>query len=163
MEKYLKALPIDVYIYLGTNPDDEPEHIHPSDTLDWLKANAKDMSFNGVRDDIIITTSILPYELKAFESTYHVKYEDGLVFKEVETNEIVYVTEDSFYAMWDAIRSQSVFKTNSTADNASLTYSLLNALGYLSKIRILYTKTEQRVNRYQINEGFARVYSLKEI
>jgi hypothetical protein len=65
--------------------------------------------------------------------------------------------------MWDAIRSQSVFKTNSTADNASLTYSLLNALGYLSKIRILDTKTEQMVNGYQINEGFARVYSLKEI
>jgi hypothetical protein len=29
MEKYLKPLPIDVYIYLGMDESDVPEHRHP--------------------------------------------------------------------------------------------------------------------------------------
>ena len=64
MERYLKKLPIDVYIYLGTNPDITPEHKEPKKTIDWLKQNAKDMSFNGVKDDLSNLSAMLPYSFE---------------------------------------------------------------------------------------------------
>ena len=86
MERYLKELPIDVYIYLRPNPDLVPEHKEPQKTLEWFKENAKDMSFNGLKDDLINLSSMLPYSFEIRGQKYEMKYtSDRLLISSVNT------------------------------------------------------------------------------
>jgi hypothetical protein len=48
-------------IYLGTGPDPLPEHKNQEKTVNWLRQNARDMSFQGLEDDIRYNCSIVPY------------------------------------------------------------------------------------------------------
>ncbi len=161
MEKYLKDLPIDVYVYLGTNPDDQPEHKDLEKTLSWLKENAKDMSFDGIRDDIQLSTAMLPLSLEVQGNYYDASYQNGLIFKSLST-QTYKVTEDHFFEIWDRIRKQGVFSITDSTTEEILVLSLLNKQGYLSKIKLLDEKTGAMNNGYQINEGSDRVYKLKE-
>ena len=162
MERYLKPLPIDVYIYIGINPEVSPEHKNQKKIMEWLKENAKDMSFNGVKDDILITTRMLPYALQTVNGIYDVSYNNGLIFTHQTSKETLCVPEDTFYGMWDTIRRRSIFSSTIESAPESLVHALLCALGYLSKIRLLDNKTDQMVSGYQINEGSGRMFSLKE-
>ncbi len=49
MEHYLKDLPIDVYIYIGTNPVSIPEHKEPTKTIEWLKKMQKICPLTGLK------------------------------------------------------------------------------------------------------------------
>lgn len=164
MEKYLRPLPIDVYIYLGTIPEEKPEHKMPKDMLNWLKENAKDLSFNGMKEDLVLATSMLPYALTVAQNiTYDVSFRnDVLRFENAEANTCLTVTEEQLYQIWDAIRQHSVFKATETSIEERLVYELLFAFGYLTKIRILDSKTNVMHDGFQINEGSGRVFSLKE-
>lgn len=163
MEKYLKPLPIDVYIYLGVIPDGTPEHKTQITTLAWLKENAKDMSFNGVKDDISLATSMLPYTLTTKEAIYDVTLKcDILTFVNQETKEEVVLLEEHFYRIWDIIRRRSVFHITDSSESDKLVFELLYQFGYLTKVRLLDNKTNIMQDGYQINEGSGRMYSLQE-
>lgn len=98
MEKYLKKLPIDVYIYLGTNPDITPEHKEPKKTIDWLKQNAKDMSFNGVKDDLLNLSAMLPYSFEIGNQQFEMTYQDqALAITSVSTNQTWNIEESQLY------------------------------------------------------------------
>lgn len=162
MEKHLKPLPIDIYIYLGMNSDGAPEHKEPRKTLEWLKANAKDMSFNGVKDDISVTCALMPYSFTCAGQDYTATYQEGLHFQDPVHQEVGFVSEDDLFQIWDSIRRKGMFTTPAECKQDSLTYAMLFALGYLSKVRILDSKTNKMENGYQVNEGSGRVFSLKE-
>lgn len=162
MEKYLKPLPIDIYIYLGVNPDDVPEHHEQKKTLSWLKENARDMSFIGLKDDISILCGLTPYDFQVLDKDYSVVYNEGLNFLGAHTKETIFVSESNFYKIWDDIRSKSIFANTSNITEETLVYAFLCSLGYLSKIRLLDSKTNEMINGYQINEGSGRIFSLKE-
>lgn len=160
MEKYLKALPIDVYIYLGPGNNPIPEHKNQKETLDWLKKNAKDMSFNGVKDDVINNSSMLPYEFELQGKRYNVRWNNGLEFICIN-NQIEKVDEDTFFKIWDELRNKSIFPTPFNDKPQTLILGLLESLGYLSEIKIRNSKTLDMMDGYQFNEGFGRIYSLK--
>lgn len=161
MEKYLKPLPIDVYIYLGLLPSDEPEHKAPSATMDWMKSYAKDLSFNGVKDDIIVTTQLLPHPFTLSGKEYTARWSDGLVFSEAGSAEQTTVCEDSFFEVWDDLRSNSLFPSPSSDHRKMLICALLCSMGYLSAIRIQDSKSSEMVDGYQFNEGSGRLFALK--
>ncbi len=162
MEKYLKPLPIDVYIYVGMYPEAMPEHKMPQKTIAWLKENAKDMSFNGVRDDLIVTSSIVPHEFQSLNECISVTYENGVRFSNFQGKQIEFVDEDDFYYIWDTIRQKSIFPEGDQGSKEELICAMLFSLGYLTKVRILDTKTNSMINGYQINEAVGRVFSFKE-
>ncbi len=163
MERYLKKLPIDVYIYLGTNPDIIPEHKEPQKTVDWLKANAKDMSFNGVKDDLIYLSAMFPYAFESYEQHYEMKYIDNKMQITAQTsNGFWTVEENRFYELWDYIRNHSVFSTNESSEVERLVYDLLFSAGYLSKIKLFNSKNDCMEDGYQINSGLGRVLAFKE-
>lgn len=162
MEKYLKPLPIDVYIYLGINQDEIPEHNEPVKTIEWLKANAKDMSFIGVKDDLAITCSLIPHDFDLQNQSFSAIYKDGIHFLDVSKKEIGSIDEDQLFLIWDSIRTRCLFNAPTAVDDEALIYALLFSLGYLSRIRILDSKTNVMHNGYQINEGSGRVFSLRE-
>lgn len=164
MEKYLKNLPIDVYIYLGTNAEIIPEHKEPQKTIDWLKQNAKDMSFNGVKDDLLSLSAMLPYSFEVDNLQYEMKYkEKALLITSVDTNQKLEIDEDKLYSIWDDIRANSVFSESDADDVHKLIYGLLYAAGYLSKIKIFDSKAQCMVPGYQINSGLGRILGFKEV
>lgn len=163
MEYYLKKLPIDVYIYLGTNPDIVPEHKEPKKTVDWLKENAKDMSFNGLKDDLIYLSSMCPYTFDFKGQTYRMKYtEDNLQINIHGTDEFWRIEESHLYRLWDDIRIHSVFSASEADQAESLVYELLYSTGYLSKIKLFNLKQNCMEEGYQINAGLGRVLAFKE-
>lgn len=158
MEQYLKPLPIDVYIYLSNKPDPEPEHKNAKKTSDWLKENAKDLSFNAVRDELVLKTALLPYVLQANGSICNVSYDNGIIF-EFKDDKVVKVPEDTFFEMWDEMRTKGIFSTPSEEEYV-LTYALLHDLGYLSEISIVESDFSAKVSGYQVKEGLGRTFAL---
>lgn len=162
MEKYLKPLPIDVYIYLGVGSESAPEHETPQKTIDWMRSYAKDMSFNGVKDDIVYNTSLTPYSFAANGKLNYMRWEnDGLTFSNDNTKNNLSVSENELFEIWDDIRNKSVFQTPEDDPKRVLVYSMLNSLGYLSEIYIKDNKSSNMVNGYQIREGSGRVFALE--
>ena len=159
MERYLKPLPIDVFIYLSNKMEGEPEHRNIEKTSEWLKENAKDLSFVAVRDEIVYKTLLLPYDLTVNGKEYNVTYKDGIVFDSTHSDP-VFLKENDFFELWDDIRSKGVF---TISDNAALalTYALLHALGYLSSISLMDNDTSEMKKGYQVREGIGRTFVLK--
>ncbi len=160
MEKYLKPLPIDVYIYVGFKNDKEPEHKQQKSTMDWMKEYAKDLSFNGVKDDIIYNIGMLGYTLNINSITCTIQWNNGLnfIFNDSKT---VFVAEEMFFEIWDEVRNKSVFAASSNDESRALVCALLLSLGYLTEIRLQDNKTMEMLDGYQFNEGSGRVFSLK--
>lgn len=52
MERYLKPLPIPVYIYVGTYQDQIPEHISQEPMEQWLRANPENIGFAVLQEDM---------------------------------------------------------------------------------------------------------------
>ena len=160
MERYLKPLPIDIYIYLGVNNDNLPEHKEQQKTIKWLKENAKDMSFDGVIDDLKTLSPLVPYSFDYNEVEYSFSYDNGIT---IENDNIkIQVTENDFFAIWDEIRNQSVFRIPDN-NEIELVYALLFSLGYLSAIKIMDMKEHKMVAGYQINAGMGRLFDVMEI
>ena len=98
MEKYLRDLPIDIYIYLGTGPDPIPEHKIQEKTVDWLRQNAKDMSFQGLEDDIRYNCSIIPFSFSSGGMDWNVIWQEGLLFENQGSDAVsVTVNEEEFF------------------------------------------------------------------
>lgn len=164
MEHYLKRLPIDVYVYLGVNQDDVPEHKEQRKTIDWLKENAKDMSFNGVKDDLLYLCSIFPYAFLFDGESYEMKYSDGkFVFSDSTGAKIFDMEENRLYSIWDEVRRLSVFSVREDSKEKKVVLALLHSSGYLSKIKLYNQKLDCMEDGYQINSGLGRVLALKEI
>jgi len=163
MEKYLAPLPIDVYIYLGSGTERIPEHKSTDDTISWLRSNAKDMSFNGVKDDICCSSSLIPLVLRIDNDDWTVMWNETLAFKNSTDKTELLVCEDEFFKIWDEIRSSAVFSVDGKSQTETLVYALLNAYGYLSPIRIKGANTETLSAGYQFNEGSGRLFSLRGI
>lgn len=160
MERYLKDLPIDVYIYLDKYGRD-PEHKHPKEMQEWLRKNAKDLSFYGVLDDVRNQCAIFPYEFLIDKEKVRVSYcEDNLQFK--YRNQVFSLSEQEFFKDWDDIRSKSVFALNDENIKFNLLSHLLFSLGYLSKIK-KKDKDDQMLDGFQVNEGLGRVYAFSEV
>lgn len=162
MEKYLKPLPISVYIYIGKTENDSPEHKAQQETMNWLRGNAKDMSFNGVKDDIINQNVLLPISLLSGSVSLTVMWKDGLIFKCADEKKDVFVSEDDFFKFWDSIRNDIIFPVNRISEQELLICTMLAALGYLSPIRIEDSKTHEMLDGYQLNESSGRLFALKE-
>ena len=163
MEKYLKPLPIDIYIYLGLKSETVPEHKMPKETMEWLKSDAKDMSFNGIKDDIIYNSSINPYTFYHGGYQWNVRWNNGILFSCPDHKNENTVDEDAFFELWDEIRSKCIFPVSQENQSRALVYALLESLGYLSEIRLQDNKSEKMVEGYQLNEGSGRLFSLKGI
>lgn len=159
MEKYLNPLPIDIYIYTGVGPDRIPEHKAQQETIEWLRSNAKDMSFRGLVDDITLQTSLIPFTFLYCKDEVTVQYLDGLTFQ--YQGKTILIPENKFFKIWDMIRTKVIFPEDNSIE-ISLLNALLLKLGYISKVRIEGTESGTMINGYQLNQGLGRAYGLKE-
>ena len=162
MEKYLKDLPIDIYIYIGTGPDPIPEHKIQEKTVDWLRQNAKDMSFQGLEDDIRYNCSIIPFSFSSAGTDWNVIWQEGLLFENQSSDAVsVTVNEDAFFEIWSDLRASGIALKGAAGSPGRLVLDLLLSLGYVSEIRITDSRNGEKADGYQINSGEGRVYALK--
>ena len=159
MEKYLKPLPITIYIYVGMDSTQTPEHLRQEETMDWLRANARDMSFSGLCDDLKFGQSMLPYRIDNNGKEYSIQWDEGLEYTNADDESFKLSKEELFF-LWDSIRRQGVFTIDGCSEKQKLFFLLLKELGYLSSVRIMDEKNNMAVG-YQTNEGFGRFYALR--
>lgn len=161
MEKYLKNLPIDIYIYVGINNKIAPEHKKQKETMKWLKSHAKDMSFNGVRDDIAHTCAIVPYEFtyKGKTCTAEWTLEKGLSFTLEDNNYTV--PEERLEEIWNKMRAKGAFTLSEKEGYLNMVYAFLASLDYLTEVRIQDKSSLIMKDGYQIDEGLGRAYVLR--
>lgn len=158
MEKYLKSLPITVYIYVGMDTTQKPEHLAQEETTDWLRKNAKDMSFTGLCDDLRYTTT-LTYQFELGNSKCVASWKDGLQIE--ASGQTFTFSEDELSELWDHIRVHGIVSLEEGNVRQALFYRLLNQMGYLSSVRILGREGTSAQSGYQLNEGYGRVFELQ--
>lgn len=161
MEKYLANLPIPVYIYTGNYIDPVAEHKNTEVTANWLKSNAIDMSFSGLRDELIAEYSIVPCNFYSSGNINEAKWYNGLVFM---TNGVeTYMSEDELFKFWDNVREMEVFTfSDLDSNNERLAADLLFSLGFFTRIRLI-SNTGEKSEGYQINSGLGRAYTALEM
>ena len=162
MEKYLKELPIDIYIYLSPGTDPVPEHKVPEAMDAWLKEHAKDMSFTGVKDELVINSSIVPIHFLYKDIPWDACWDnksDSLIFNNPFGKEII-VEEKTLQLLWDNIQSAEIFKI-ADDEAANLVYFLLASMGYLTSVEIQDEETNKFCDGYQLDAGSGRYFSIK--
>lgn len=162
MEKYLKELPIDIYIYLSPGTDPVPEHKVPEAMDAWLKEHAKDMSFTGVKDELVINSSIVPIHFLYKDIPWDACWDnksDSLIFNNPFGKEII-VEEKTLQLLWDNIQSAEIFKV-ADDEAANLVYFLLASMGYLTSVEIQDEETNKFCDGYQLDAGRGRYFSIK--
>ena len=107
MEKYLKRLPIDIFIYLYGKDGSLPEHKDIKKTAEWLRAEPETLAFSEVWMDLrsLISTGI---NLKSFdkELEFHVKcLEDDQGIQISLTNKDEYIFYDELLSFWNFFQS----------------------------------------------------------
>lgn len=160
MEKYLKNLPIDIYIYLGKNTEEQPEHKKQKEMNEFLKENAKDVSFTGVKDIICYQTAIAPIRFNmdgiTWDAYWHL--EDKMTFEsETKKQEM---EEDFIHQIWDQICNKRVF-TIGENQGENLFYYLLMSLGYLKQVKIQSKDSMEMKGGYQLDLGKGRVFLVR--
>lgn len=159
MEKYLKPLPIDIYIYLKT-VDSIPEHKQTLQMQNWLRQNAKDMSFVGLKEDISNLTLMFPFEFEYKNQTVKAKYSNGMIFE--LQGQILNLKEDEFFEFWDNFRQKKLIKLVDLDERFILLCQMLSSLGYLSQTNILNKQTQKMESGFQLNEGLGRNFYYKD-
>ena len=160
MEQYLKPLPITIYIYVGMDTTQKPEHRAQEETMEWLRKNARDMSFSGLCDDLKHGSSLLPYQFSYNGQSYTIKWNGGLIFTD-ENNTEQMISEDTLFYLWDEIRNRGVVTTDEINNLHLLFYHLLYHKGYLSPIKIFDEHNNNMRSGYQVHEGYGRMYTLR--
>lgn len=159
MEKYLKHLPIDVYVYLKTI-DDVPEHKQTSAVQNWLRQNAKDMSFGGLKDDLTNLTLMYPYQFEYKNQKINAVFKSKLIFSFNDRQ--VELLEDDFFQFWDEVKQKKIFTNHGLDEQKNMLCEMLSSLGYMSKSNILDKQTGLMIGGYQLNEGLGRKFYFSE-
>ena len=161
MEKYLKDIPIDVYIYLGKyEKEQKPEHRSQIEMDEWMKQNARDLSFTGVKDAIMYQTRIIPILMKVDETEWKVFWQQGenLVFE--SASEKVELSEEKVHITWDYICQKRIFEIENNIETDLLFYLLMEQ-GYLQEIKIGDKKEMNFRSGYQLEAGKGRVFLVR--
>jgi len=162
MEKYLKDLPIDVYIYLGPMKEVTPEHKLPKEMGTWLREHAKDMSFTGVLDDIVVSSMMIPIEI-IFEGkkwTAHYDQKKKKLIFQCENNSEIVLEEGEFQKIWDKIQDDGIFPCSDRVEE-NLVYTLLETKGYLTVVKVQDEDSDEMKEGYQLDAGKGRYFLVK--
>lgn len=160
MEKYLKDLPIDVYIYLGKGGGSQPEHKAPSKMMNFMKENAIDLSFTGLKDNICYQTAIAPFSFEAYGDIWNAQWlpDKNLILESKEKS--FAISEEDVHQLWDDICNKHIVpESKHIVDN--IFFSLLTALGYLQSITIRKVDDPVAQNGFQLDAGRGRAFLIK--
>lgn len=161
MEKYLKELPIDVFIYLGKGEDSKQIHGTRKEMEKILNQNAIDLSFSGIKTKLNHDTYMIPIEFENNGELYKAYWRDDEELTFEKKTEVIKVETEVVHQIWDDICNKRLIVAHQNVENA-LIYGLLNRMGYLQQVRILNDK-DSLIEGYQLELGKGRNYLVKGI
>ena len=161
MEKYLKGLPIDVYIYLGKEDNSKSKRKSRNEKDILLSQNAIDLSFAGIKDKMNQYTYMIPIEFESNGEPYKAYWRSGEKLTFERKTDVIKVETEIVHQIWDDICNKRLLSAPHN-DAASLICCLLNRMGYLQQIKIL-DDTDSLVEGYQLELGKGRNYLVKGI
>lgn len=155
MEKYLKPLPINVYIYIDNYNNFQSEHTDDN-FIEWLHSNPKDLSFNELKEELL---AVIKNNNQILYANGFIKFiewdKDTLLIK--NGKEII-IKEAEFCDFWDYIRNVGIIEINKIPESytpySEVLLKLLNKLKYLQPI--LISSDEDKIDTsygYQCLEG----------
>lgn len=154
MEKYLKDLPIDIFIHLYSPTGNKVEHLEVDDTLTWLHQNPKQLSVYQVWDDLValieknkfstnsISAMVINSELQGKVDIHEVYQENPQYIQIRKNNKLVNLTLNLLLEVWSKLRETGYlfsYEFPSDFENALDIYILsefLILLPYIDFIRI---------------------------
>lgn len=153
MEKYLKSLPIHVYIYVDKYVETIPEYEQPTLIEKWLRSNPELVGFTKLKEDlqkVIINNDCL---LLNNNELKHISWQDDGIHL-VNGDEILILEED-LCDFWEFVRDVGVIQTDKLpirfAKYGALMLDIFNRLDYVQPIIISKNGTDfiQESNGYQ--------------
>ena len=164
MEKYLKALPIDVFIYLyDIKGEEKPEHKNIAEIKKWLRADPRSLGFSEVWDDFknIIGSGItFDTRISNKKVTYKLITEnDGIIsFEDNSTKIVIGINSDEWMDIWSIIRNYGFITEKIIPYDYNIFYdeiiTLLLKLSYCEEVIINknYTELNKKSIGVQLNE-----------
>lgn len=153
MERYLKKLPIDIYIHTTKKDDLKPEHESSKDIESWLKSEPFYLS----SQEFIIHLKerfgkLVPEIIKEMDISFEVNYEkdenDGYFILSTEKNRF-YLSETDLSSLWIILRRGGLILkqmlSQELADNYLIVFLFLSQLDYLSLTRIDGKSNEEEI------------------
>lgn len=140
MEKYLKNLPFDVYIYLYSKTTMKAEHRHISHIKEWLRSEPQSLAFIEVWEDI----KALLNKKNCFEGInsslkFHAQLAGEGIRLENDTV-LIEISRDELVDLWQHVRSLGFCMLSSLPcqleDYAEYIMAILKELDYLQPIII---------------------------
>lgn len=156
MEKYLRPLPISIYIYTDNyNGVDNPEHTDIA-FVDWLHSNPKSLSFQTLKEELQTVIESNNQILYADGSIKHISWQDDNLI--IKNGKEFIITDEQFCDFWDYIRNTGVIENDripeTYADYSAILLRILSKLKYLQPI--LVSSDENKLEEstgYQCAEG----------
>lgn len=157
MERYLKGLPIEIFIHLGmTRSTVIPEHFDPAATRRWLRSQPQSLAFTEVWDDLVAVVSkkaqfaTLDGEMDFSAEVFH--DDEGGGIKITEGAKPVRLHKDQLLDLWQQIRDIGLciprVMPSGLDEHAQYILPLLAELPYLRKIRQAEKDTELTQNAF---------------
>jgi O-acetyl-ADP-ribose deacetylase (regulator of RNase III) len=145
MEKYLKPLPITVYIYVDNYKDPHPEQIDEG-FLNWLHSDPKNLSFNALKEEL----------LAVLQNNNQILLSNGFIKKiewknnylSITNGKEIIISDDEFCDFWYYIRNVGVIEIDKMPEPYSefseVLLKILRKLRYLQPV--LVSSDESKLN-----------------
>ncbi|MCL9638307.1 macro domain-containing protein [Bacillus zanthoxyli] len=181
MEKYLRPLPIEVFIHLNGNKS-KPEHKEVSSTKKWLQSMPEFLSFNEVWDDLhnkILFDDEIVYKGEKWkmsllniqnditaslneETSENIDKDPTIEFLNENDDERYYATVTQLHGLWRYLRKMGFCIEKDLPEGLSelggLILHLMNKLDYIEPVEIAYKYDDDddfqmgiRVIPYKVN------------
>ena len=155
MEKYLKPLPINVYIYVDNYKADMPEH-QDADFVSWIRSKPRDMSFNMLKEDLQEILKVNNNILCSDNIVKHVEWNEDKII--IRNGKDIEIQESDLCDFWDYIKSVRIIEVKKIPEfyieYADVMLELFKKLKYLQPI--LVANSEKALGDsfgYQYTEG----------
>ncbi|WP_051906425.1 MULTISPECIES: macro domain-containing protein [unclassified Sulfurospirillum] len=153
MERYLKKLPIDIYIHTSKKDDLKPEHESSKEIETWLKSEP---SYLSSKEFLIHLKErfgkLIPEVINGMEMSFEIKYEkdqnDSYFVLKTENNKF-YLSESELSSIWMVLRRGGLLLKQmlpqELAKNYLIVFLFLSQLDYLSLTRIDGKNNEEEI------------------
>lgn len=138
MEKYLKLLPIRVYIYVDKYEESMPEHKQPTEIEKWLRTDPESIGFALIKEDLQQSIKLNNEFLINGSELKHISWQDDGIHL-INGSEII-ILEDELCDFWDYIRDVGIVETDKLPQRftgyGAFMLDILNRLDYVQPIII---------------------------
>ena len=133
MEKYLKPLPIRVYIYVGNYADTLPEHENAGEFELWLRREPQLIGFEALKRDLLEAVERDDTLAWADGKIKRIRWENGVIT--VANGSEIAIPEEELCSFWEYLRNVGVVQESGIPEQFAPYSDILLLL--LSKLRYL--------------------------